>query len=245
MRSWRGCHRLLGLVSVFAAVMALGSFAPTAFAEQTFSSLVGTVDTVVQVPDPTDSPPKPPHPEKGKKPPKEKKPPKTTPSPTPTPAPTPTPTADPTPSPTLTPTPEPTINPSPEGAPTTTGNPPASTHLVGPGTTSVEASTVGGSAQNDPRVLRKDPANTQGGAGPWLQSVASILVELAATSDAPVRAAEGAPRCRRPDCRSIFGAIVSKAPALLLICLILGVGGSLMVRAGRRRSNTYPPIRRG
>jgi hypothetical protein len=228
--------------------MALVSFAPTAFAEQTLSFLVGTVDTVVQVPDPTDSPPKPPHPEKGKKPPKGqkppkgKKPPKATPSPTPTPEPTPTPTPTPTadPTPSLTPTPEPTTDPIPEDAPPTTGDSPASTRLFGPGATSVRASIVGEN-QNGRGVARKDPTSTRGGTGSWMHTVASILVELAATGNAPVRAAEGASRCPGPECRSIFDAIVSDAPALLLICVILAVGGTLMIRAGRRGSNTYPP----
>jgi hypothetical protein len=105
----------------------------------------------------------------------------------------------------------------------------------------VRASIIGESAQNDPGVVLKDPANTRGDAGSLIHSVASILVELAATGDAPVRAVEGASRCRGPDCRSILGAIVSEARALLLICLMLAVGGTLVVRAGRRRSDTYLP----
>jgi hypothetical protein len=105
----------------------------------------------------------------------------------------------------------------------------------------VGASIIGESAQNDPGVVPKDPANRRGGAGSWIHSVASILVELAATGDAPVRAAEGPSRCPGPECPSIFDAIVSEAPALLLTCVILALAGTLMTRAGRRRSKTYPP----
>lgn len=67
-------------------------------------------------------------------------------------------------------------------------------------------------------------------AGSWMDSVTSILEDLASTRGAPVRAAEGASLCPRAQCGSTFD---SKALAGILIC-VLAVAGTLAIRKGRR-----------
>jgi hypothetical protein len=82
------------------------------------------------------------------------------------------------------------------------------------------------------------------GAASWIQSVASILDELASTGDGPVRAAERASRCPGSECGSTSDAIGSEVLVLVLICVILAVSPErLASRAGRRRSNPSRPLR--
>lgn len=85
------------------------------------------------------------------------------------------------------------------------------------------------SALNDPASASADSENVV--AGSWMESVASILEELASTG-APVRAAEGASRCPGAQCGSTFNGIGSKALAGILIVLM--VAGTLAIRQGRR-----------
>lgn len=115
----------------------------------------------------------------------------------------------------------------------------ASIGLFGPAT-SVGESIIGESAQNDSGVVPVNSESVQGGDGSWIQSVASILDELASIGDAPVRAAEGTSLCPGSECGSTFDAIGSEALALVLICVSLAVAGTLAIRARRRRSSTEP-----
>jgi hypothetical protein len=75
-----------------------------------------------------------------------------------------------------------------------------------------------------------EPERAQGGEGSWIESVASILTQLASIEDAPETAETAAP-CRGSDCGSAFVAIVPKALAIAL----LAVGGAFAIRARRRR----------
>jgi hypothetical protein len=226
----RGRHHPLRLVSVLAA-LTLGSFASPAYAEAMVSSPDGTVDAVVsatgQSRPPTKKPPPSPSPT-----------PSPTPDPTPTPEPTPTPSPvpTPTPSPTPAPSPNPTLAPSPNqtpGAQPTTPDPAvtASTGLFGP--TSPRASVIGGDPRSDPGIGPLDPERAQGGEGSWIQSVASILTQLASIEDAPETAGSSSP-CRGSDCGSAFDAIGPKVLAMALILIGLAVVGAFAIRARRR-----------
>jgi outer membrane biosynthesis protein TonB len=227
----RGRHHPLRFASVV-AVLTLGSFASPASAEPMGSSPDGTVDAVVSVADQTSSgviekPPKPsPTPSPTPEP---------TPTPTPTPEPTPTPTPSPAPTPTPTPTPAPAPSPNPTpGAPATTPDPAvtASTGLFGP--TSPGASATGGDSRSVPGIGPMDPERAQGGEGSWIQSVASILTQLASIENAP-ETAESASPCRGSECGSAFDAIGPKVLAIALISVGLAVVGAFAIRARRRR----------
>ena len=69
-----------------------------------------------------------------------------------------------------------------------------------------------------------------------IQSVTLVLEELAST-DAAVGAAEGMSPCRGTECGSAFDATGSDALTLLVLCIILAVAATLVIRAGRKRSN--------
>ncbi|MDQ5875197.1 MAG: hypothetical protein M3526_07435, partial [Actinomycetota bacterium] len=145
----------------------------------------------------------------------------------------------PTPSPD--PAPEPTPDPGPGAPAPTPGGPtnPTSPGLFGPGATS--EFNIGESAENDPGVVRLNEESVQGGAGSlFIESVASILDELASSADSTVRAAEGTSSCLGPQCGSTFDSLGSKALAIILISVILAVVAALATRAGRRRSSNEP-----
>jgi hypothetical protein len=80
-----------------------------------------------------------------------------------------------------------------------------------------------------------DPEDAQGGEGSWIQSVASILSQLASIEDAPERVAEGTSHCSGSDCGSAFDAIGLKALAIALISVGLAVVGAFAIRTRRRR----------
>jgi hypothetical protein len=228
----RGRHHPFRFLSV-AALLTLGSLASPTFAEPMVTSLGGAVDAVVSTTDQTR--------------PARKKPPTPSPTPTPTPTPDPTPSPEPTPTPspapTPTPTPAPTPAPSPNptpGAQPTAPDPAvsASTGLFGP--TSPGESVIGGDPRSDPGI-GPVPEAAQGGEGSWIQSVASILSQLASIEDAPEGAAESASRCAGSDCGSAFDAIGPKALAIALISVGLAVVGALAIRARRRSSPDTEP----
>ena len=97
-------------------------------------------------------------------------------------------------------------------------------------------STFADGAQNDPASDLADLEDVV--AALWMDSVASILEELASTDGAPVRAAEGASLCPEAQCGSTFDAIGSTALAGILICVLAVVGTLAIRRNGRRRSRT-------
>lgn len=67
----------------------------------------------------------------------------------------------------------------------------------------------------------------------WIQTVASILHELASPGNGSVRAAEAASLCPGSDCVSARDADSSPWMSFVVICAILAVAGTLAVRAGR------------
>jgi hypothetical protein len=71
-----------------------------------------------------------------------------------------------------------------------------------------------------------------GGEGSWIQSVASILTQLASIENAP-ETAESASPCRGSDCGSAFDAIGPKVLAIALILIGLAVVGAFAIRARR------------
>jgi hypothetical protein len=71
--------------------------------------------------------------------------------------------------------------------------------------------------------------------GSWIQSVESILDELASTGDAPVRAADGTGLCPGSECGSTLDPSGSQALTFILIGVILATAGKLASLAGRRR----------
>jgi hypothetical protein len=101
-------------------------------------------------------------------------------------------------------------------------------------------SIIGESTQGGSGDVPEDEKNVPGSIGSWIQSVASILDELASTGDARVRAADGTSLCPGSECGSIFDASGSEALTFILVCVILAVAGTLAIRAGRRRSSTEP-----
>jgi outer membrane biosynthesis protein TonB len=222
----RGRHHPLGFASVV-AVLTLGAFASPTYAEAMVSSHDGTVDAVVSAADQTRPAPKKPPPS-----------PSPTPSPTPDPTPTPEPTPTPSPAPTPTPTPAPAPtsappNPTPEVQPKTPDPAvTASTGLFGP--TSPGESVTGGDTRSDPGD-GPDPERAQGGEGSWIESVASILTQLASIENAP-ETAESASPCRGSDCGSASQAIGPKVLVIALILIGLAVVGSFAIRARRRSS---------
>jgi hypothetical protein len=228
----RGRHHPLRFVSVV-AVLTLGSFASPTSAEPMVSSPDGTVDALASATDQTRS--------------EMKKPPSPSPTPSPTPDPTPTPTPTPTPEPTPTPSPAPTPTPTAAPAPTSAPSPnptpgaqptspdpavTASTGFFGP--TSPGASAIEGDSRSDPGIGPMDPERAQGGEDSWIQSVASILTQLASIEGAP-ETAESASPCRGSDCGSAFDAIGPKVLAIALILVGLAVVGAFAIRARRRR----------
>ncbi len=220
----RGRHHPLRFASVV-AVLTLGSFASPASAAPMVSSSDGTLVAVVSAADQS-------RPEPKKPPPSPSPTPSPTPDPTPTPEPTPTPS--PAPTPTQTPAPSPTSAPSPNptpGAQPATPDPAvtAPTGLFGP--TSPGASVTGGDTRSD-LGIGPDPERAQGDEGSWIQSVASILTQLASIEDAP-ETAESASPCRGSDCGSASGAIGPKVLAITLILVGLAVVGAFAIRTRR------------
>ena len=220
----RGRHHPLRFASVV-AVLTLRSFASPTTGAAMVSSPDGTADAVVSAMDQPRSEGKKPSPT-----------PSPTPDPTPTPEPTPTPTPSPAPTPTPTPAPTstPTPNPSP-GAQPTTPDPVVtpSTGLFDP--TSPGASVIGGDSRSEPGIGPMDPENARGGEGSWIQSVASILTQLASLEGAPEKAAESASPCPGSDCGSAVVASGAQGLAIALISVGLAVVGALAIRARRRR----------
>lgn len=230
MLSSRGRHHPLGFASVV-AVLTLGAFATPTSAGAMVSSHDGTVDAVVSAADQTRPAPKKPPPSPSPTP---------SPSPDPTPTPEPTPTPSPAPTPTQTPAPTPTSGPSPNptpGAQPTTPHPAvtASTGLFSP--TSPGESVTGGDTRSDPGD-GPDPERVQGGEGSWIESVASILTQLASIENAP-ETAEAASPCRGSDCGSASDAIGPKVLAIALILVGLTIVGAFAIRARRRSSFRY------
>jgi hypothetical protein len=84
-----------------------------------------------------------------------------------------------------------------------------------------------------------DPEDAQGGGGSWIQSVASILTQLASIEDAPETAAERASPCPGSECGSASDAIGLKALAIALISVGVAVVGAFAIRARRRSRARY------
>jgi outer membrane biosynthesis protein TonB len=224
----RGRHQPVRFASVV-AVLTLGSFASPTSAEPMVSSPDATVDAVVSATDQASS--------AMRKKPSPSPTPSPSPDPTPTPEPTPTPTPSPAPTPTQTPAPAPTSGPSPNptpGAQPTTPQPAvtAPTGLFDP--TSPGASVIGGDPQSATGIGPMDPENAQGDEGSWIQSVASILTQLASIENAP-ETAESASPCRGSDCGSAFDGIGPEVLAIALILIGLAVVGAFAIRARRSR----------
>ena len=228
----RGRHHPLRFASVV-AVLTLGAFATPTSAAPMVSSSDGTVDAVVSAADQS-------RPEPKKPPPSPSPTPSPTPDPTPTPEPTPTPTPSPAPTPTPTPPPAPTSAPPPNptpGAQPTTPDPGVTTPAGLFGPTSPRASIIGGDSRSD-KGNGPDPERAQGGEGSWIESVASILTQLASIENAP-ETAESASPCHGSDCGSAFDAIGPKVLAIALILIGLAVVGAFAIRARRRSSPRY------
>jgi outer membrane biosynthesis protein TonB len=221
----RGRQHPLRFASVV-AVLTLGGFATPTSAAPMVSSPHGTVGAVVSATDQTRPAPKKPPP---------------SPSPTPSPTPDPTPTPEPTPTPSPAPTPTPTPPPAPTSAPPPNPTPGAQPTTPAPGVTtpaglfgptSPGASVIGGDPRSDAGIGPMDPERAQGGEGSWIESVASILTQLASIENAP-ETAESASPCRGSDCGSASDAIDPKVLAIALILVGLTVVGAFAIRARR------------
>lgn len=207
MRRRRGHFHSLGLVSVSAALLTLGTLPLEAFAESMPSTPDRAVDAFVLTSDRLGPAKKPP-----------------VPTPSPSPAPTPSPTA----APTWSPSPTSGVSAEPSGPGTISGSVSDSAPVT-PQRERLGDSIVGKNALDDGESV-------QGRTSSFIESLASILQNLVSTEDTAVRAAERTSLCPGSACGSILNAIGTK-PALVLICVVLLVAGALAFRVWRRRTN--------
>ncbi len=185
---------------------------------------------------------------KPSKPPKPTKPPK--PSPTASPTPEPSPTLEPSPSPSPDPTtssPDPTP-PSPPGTtPTSPGDDPTASEGTPrhgdtpPGSGEASLSSYEAPDPSGGSTDRRNTGIARDGTGSLFATVASIIDELAASDDRPIRAAEAQSTCPGFTCGSPTDAGETLALFVVLTVLAIVFAGVVVIRARSRRSTTEPP----